>query len=526
MSQGSDTATPSSRAETAAELDRIIEQVVALGNTKVGSEYLFGGGETATPVSGRRHLSRQRIGRQAEIAAGYVIDTNHTGRQLLVSSGVVTSLAAMRDALRAGTATGVAATIGGVDTAFDQVQVLLAETGARSRQLDTAAENLTASESTLTTGQSADQGISVEEAATRMVSVQTALQAALTSTSQVISMSLVNYLGERRADRLSFVGWAGGRGVPPLRAALGAPRLLHHFSRGPPGIRRRAPVHPSAGRTRGRLLAAGGRGGLGGVPPRHPFPIFPGYEVELPDDDRRGRPADGAVGRHPSPRGRRPSTANLQAPVLLDLEDAWAGRPSWRTRDTAPAIPSICGRCDPCPRSPGPNGWRHWTKVPLGGSDTRADGHLSAVSPQAEAWMLRNCRKRSPPHARHQHQRRCEFRVPQPLPHLWYAGEVDSEAVVRLPDQPLGRRRRRRRHREQLRATGRSLQAAQRNATQANAVLQIADGAVSTVAQILDRMKELATQAASDNSGTDGRVNLDAEYQALVLEIDRIANTT
>ncbi len=78
----------------------------------------------------------------------------------------------------------------------------------------------------------------------------------------------------------------------------------------------------------------------------------------------------------------------------------------------------------------------------------------------------------------------------------------------------------------QLRATGRSLQAAQRNATQANAVLQIADGAVQTVSQILDRMKELATQAASDNSGTDGRLNLDAEYQALVAEVDRIANTT
>jgi flagellin len=77
-----------------------------------------------------------------------------------------------------------------------------------------------------------------------------------------------------------------------------------------------------------------------------------------------------------------------------------------------------------------------------------------------------------------------------------------------------------------LRATGRSLAAAQRNATQANAVLQIADGAVSTVSQILDRMKELATQAASDNTGADGRTNLDAEYQSLVAEIDRIASTT
>jgi flagellin len=77
-----------------------------------------------------------------------------------------------------------------------------------------------------------------------------------------------------------------------------------------------------------------------------------------------------------------------------------------------------------------------------------------------------------------------------------------------------------------LRATGRSLQAAQRNASQANSVLQIADGAVQTIATILDRMKELSTSAASDSSGTTGRTNLDAEYQQLVLEIDRIAATT
>jgi len=77
-----------------------------------------------------------------------------------------------------------------------------------------------------------------------------------------------------------------------------------------------------------------------------------------------------------------------------------------------------------------------------------------------------------------------------------------------------------------LRSTGRSLQAAQRNASQANSVLQIADGAVSTISTILDRMKELATSAASDSSGTTGRANLDAEYQQLVAEIDRITATT
>lgn len=77
-----------------------------------------------------------------------------------------------------------------------------------------------------------------------------------------------------------------------------------------------------------------------------------------------------------------------------------------------------------------------------------------------------------------------------------------------------------------LRSDGRSLSAAQRNAQQAGAVLNIVDGAVNTVSTILDRMKELAATAASSNSGSTARTNLDAEFQQLVLEVDRIAGTT
>ncbi|HTS88783.1 MAG TPA: flagellin [Gemmatimonadales bacterium] len=79
---------------------------------------------------------------------------------------------------------------------------------------------------------------------------------------------------------------------------------------------------------------------------------------------------------------------------------------------------------------------------------------------------------------------------------------------------------------DQLTASAASLQAAQRNASQAASVLQIADGGVQTIASILDRMKELATEAASDSSGTTGRANLNAEYQQLVQEIDQISQTT
>jgi flagellin len=77
-----------------------------------------------------------------------------------------------------------------------------------------------------------------------------------------------------------------------------------------------------------------------------------------------------------------------------------------------------------------------------------------------------------------------------------------------------------------IRADIRSLQQASRNASQATALVQVAEGAVGTVSNILDRMKELATQSASDSVTTTDRGKIQTEYSQLQLEINRIANTT
>ena len=70
-----------------------------------------------------------------------------------------------------------------------------------------------------------------------------------------------------------------------------------------------------------------------------------------------------------------------------------------------------------------------------------------------------------------------------------------------------------------------SVKVAQRNITEANSLLQVAEGAMSSVGDILTRMKELATQAASANVGTDVS-KVAAEYNTLISEIDRIADST
>ncbi|HSR12093.1 MAG TPA: flagellin [Thermodesulfobacteriota bacterium] len=77
-----------------------------------------------------------------------------------------------------------------------------------------------------------------------------------------------------------------------------------------------------------------------------------------------------------------------------------------------------------------------------------------------------------------------------------------------------------------LRMEVRSLGMAQQNASQAQSVLQVAEGGTNQIEAITERLKELATSAASDNTDSAGRANLNLEAQKLLAEIDRIANNT
>lgn len=77
-----------------------------------------------------------------------------------------------------------------------------------------------------------------------------------------------------------------------------------------------------------------------------------------------------------------------------------------------------------------------------------------------------------------------------------------------------------------LRSAGQALGQAQRNAQQAGSFLQIADGAVQTLSTMLDRMRELATEAASDNVTDSDRAKISSEFTSLQSEWDRIVNTT
>ena len=67
----------------------------------------------------------------------------------------------------------------------------------------------------------------------------------------------------------------------------------------------------------------------------------------------------------------------------------------------------------------------------------------------------------------------------------------------------------------------RGINVAIRNANDGISLAQTAEGALATMTDALQRMRELAVQAQNGSNGTGDRANLDTEFQALALEVAR-----
>src|SRR5580658_5860009 len=79
---------------------------------------------------------------------------------------------------------------------------------------------------------------------------------------------------------------------------------------------------------------------------------------------------------------------------------------------------------------------------------------------------------------------------------------------------------------ENLRAQIRGIRQAKRNAQDGVSLVQVTEGGLNEISNILVRLRELSIHAASDTIGDIERGFTDREFQALKQEVDRIANVT
>jgi flagellin len=79
---------------------------------------------------------------------------------------------------------------------------------------------------------------------------------------------------------------------------------------------------------------------------------------------------------------------------------------------------------------------------------------------------------------------------------------------------------------ENLKGQIRGLRQAKRNASDGISLVQVTEGGLNEISNILVRLRELSVQAASDTIGDSERAFTDREFQSLKNEIQRIAETT
>ncbi|MGI9539054.1 MAG: flagellin [Miltoncostaeaceae bacterium] len=79
---------------------------------------------------------------------------------------------------------------------------------------------------------------------------------------------------------------------------------------------------------------------------------------------------------------------------------------------------------------------------------------------------------------------------------------------------------------EIMRSQIRGMNVASRNAQDGVSMVQVADGALGNVTDMLQRMRDLAVQAANGTFSDQQRANLDAEVQQIISELDRVGTDT
>ena len=206
VSQTGTTATSQTRAVANAEVQQLFQEIISLGNTKFGNEYMFGGDQSQTKPfdwtgagATLDYTSTTPTGsRNVAISDGQTMSVALDGSQLLLGTGVLDAMKALSAALDPASTTygsqGIGTAMQNLDAAFDSVQTLVGTVGAKGKQIDSTQANLDAFKTNLTTFKSNLEDVDIEQAVTELTNRQVAYQAAMLATTKVMGLTLTDYL--------------------------------------------------------------------------------------------------------------------------------------------------------------------------------------------------------------------------------------------------------------------------------------------------------------------------------------------
>ena len=199
----SDTMGPDERQALATETEGIIEQAIAIGNTRHGDHYLFAGFQVDTQPFSRNPATgaitsttysgdNGQIVREVEPGTDMVINT--PGDPLFTD--VFNTVISLRDALQASPfeASDVASVAVDLETQLDNVLDVQAATGTKVRRLEATSDRMEASEVGLRELLSKAEDADMAEVASQLNQQQFVYQTALAVNGQILRTSLLDYL--------------------------------------------------------------------------------------------------------------------------------------------------------------------------------------------------------------------------------------------------------------------------------------------------------------------------------------------
>ncbi|MFB3816362.1 MAG: flagellar hook-associated protein FlgL [Candidatus Methylomirabilales bacterium] len=198
---------PPTRASLGRQIDQLLEELVAQGNTRFADRYVFGGTQTSTPpfavtrdASGRITAvtpNPRGIGGTVAVgvAEGSSVQANLPGDQVfLQTTDLFGTLIGLRDALEADNTAGIVAANAALGAGLSQVQAATGVVGVRAQRLDRVwaqnAQDLARIEECRSRVQDAD----VAELYVEVQKMERAFQASLAAGSKALQASLLDYL--------------------------------------------------------------------------------------------------------------------------------------------------------------------------------------------------------------------------------------------------------------------------------------------------------------------------------------------
>jgi len=201
---GQGIASPEARRAYAAEVNQLLEQLMQIGNAKLGSDHLFAGTALDQPPY---VATRDAAGRVTSVA--YAGNSNPmeiqlsetaslspltTGATNQAVGGFINQLVALRDALETGDSAALSAVQTDLVASEDALVSALAEHGAVQMRIDVNRSQQVAAVESVMGLISSETSADLPETIVRLNQSQTAYQAALQSAANIMQISLLDYI--------------------------------------------------------------------------------------------------------------------------------------------------------------------------------------------------------------------------------------------------------------------------------------------------------------------------------------------